>query len=419
VKSLLGDTKQQEHFNNPNPEDFAKYFSEKIEKIRSSTRTGEPPDFTSNTGGVLRKFRLTDVAEVTNIILSSPNKQCSLDPIPTWLVKKCINVLSAYLTNIFNISISTGQVPQQFKKAVVTPLLKKPQLDAENLSNFRPVSNLPFISKILEKIIVKQISTHIDSFNLLSNFQSAYRKFHSTETGLLRILSDITLANESGKISILALLDMSAAFDTIDHHFLIKRLEVTFGISELTKSWIQSYLSDRTQSILIAGKSSSFAPVKSGVPQGSVLGPMLFTLFINDVSKIIQSYELKSHCYADDQQIYFYSLPQDINNLKKRVSECIHTVTNWMTSNKLKLNPSKTEILMSATKKRQHLLDRSPISITGCDLTPEINVKLLGVNLDSDLSLQSQVNKTNKIHSQKYSTRRNKSACERICRFSS
>jgi hypothetical protein len=277
---------------------------------------------------------------------------------------------------------------------MVTPILKNPQADPDDPSNYRPVSNLPFISKILEKVVAAQVTTYINKNKMLSKLQSAYRKFHSTETGLLRITSDLILANESGKLALISFLDMSAAFDTINHKFLIKRLETSFGIQGLPIKWLESYLSERSQSITTSGGNSPFTPLESGVPQGSVLGPLLFVLFTNDVTNIIQSYGLLSHCYADDHQIYFYCAPNEVSHLKTTVLECIDAITDWMASNKLKLNPTKTEFLWTATKKRQQLIDRSAIVTAGCDLKPKTACKLLGVHLDSDLSLETQINKT-------------------------
>lgn len=376
------------------PKDFSDFFQEKIQNIRATTASAPPPNFTTYNGESLMKFKHTTLEEVTKIVSSSLNKQCALDPIPTWLLKKCLKHVGPFLVFLFNKTFDLGEVPQLLKKALVSPILKKPQLDSVDLSNYRPVSNLPLISKVLEKIVIRQITAHLAKNELLSKYQSAYRRYHSTETGLLRVLSDLMLANESGKLALLSLLDLSAAFDTIDHDFLIERLEKTFGLGGETIQWIKSYLCGRTQSVLAGGKNSPFVTLTSGVPQGSVLGPLLFILFINDVAKIIESFGLLSHCYADDQQIYFYCEPNDRDRLKDITAKCIAAITNWMSSNKLKLNPTKTEFLWTATKKRQSIIDKSPLITSGCNIIPKNGVKLLGVHLDQDLSLKSQINKT-------------------------
>ena len=157
-------------------------------------------------------------------------KACELDPLPASLYFDCLPQLLSFITDIINFSLTSGIVPANFKTALVRPLLKKHTLDSNMLNNYRPVSNLPFLSKLLEKIVLSQLNSHLSSNNLLHPFQSAYRQHHSTETALLHILNHLLLATDSGNISLLTLLDLSAAFDTIDHTILIHRLQHSFGI---------------------------------------------------------------------------------------------------------------------------------------------------------------------------------------------
>ena len=159
------------------------------------------------------------------------------------------------------------------------PLLKKSNLDPELLKNYRQVSNLPFLSKVLEHVVLTQLMTHLETHNLLEPFQSAYRKCHSTETALLRVVNDLLQASDDGYVSILSLLDLSAAFDTIDHVILSQRLSSTFGCTGTALGWFQSYLSNRTQSVFVNDIQSAPSNLKYGVPQGSVLGPILFTMY--------------------------------------------------------------------------------------------------------------------------------------------
>ena len=170
------------------------------------------------------------MSEIKKVIESSPNKSCELDPIPTWLLKSCLHELLPILTKIVNTSIETAHVPAAFKSAHVKPLLKKPDLDQNILKNYRPVSNLPFVSKILEKVVSSRMEDHLASNNLHEEHQSAYRKFHSTETALLKIQNDILQSLDQNNVTILVMLDLSAAFDIIDHNTLLQLLEDLFGI---------------------------------------------------------------------------------------------------------------------------------------------------------------------------------------------
>ena len=162
--------------------------------------------------------------DVKKIILSSPTKSCSLDPWPTFLVKQYLDILRVPITKIVNLSLSTGEFPERFRAAVVTPLHKKPSLPKDVLGNYRPVSGLSFISKVIERIVAKQMNTHIVDNGLENTYQSACRAGHSTETALLKLKNDIQINMAENKATAVVLLDLSAAFDTIDQLSLINRL---------------------------------------------------------------------------------------------------------------------------------------------------------------------------------------------------
>ena len=210
--------------------------------------------------------------------MRAPVKSCDLDPIPTRLLKSCIDPLLPPVTKLINLLLSSGTFPPAFKFAHVTPLLKKPSLGKEDFKNYRPVSNLSFISKLIEKVAASQIGSFLESSNKSNNFQSAYKQLHSTETALLKIHNDILTAMDSGKVTALTLLDLSAAFDTIDHSILLQRLEMWYGCGGVVISWLRSYLSDRFQPVKLDRCLSKNVTLPFGVPQGSVLEPLLFSL---------------------------------------------------------------------------------------------------------------------------------------------
>ena len=189
-----------------------------------------------------------------------------------------LNLLPSF-TSVINGSLLTGSFPSVFKSAIVRPLVKKHTLDSENLKNNRPISILPFLSKITEKIVFLQLSQHLESNSLLYPLQSAYCSGHSTETALLKIVNDLLAALDVNHISLLSLLDLSAALDTIDHSILLSRLHHTFSISGTALSWFQSYPSDWTQVVSVNGASFAPAALNFSVPQRSVLGPILFVLY--------------------------------------------------------------------------------------------------------------------------------------------
>ena len=210
-----------------------------------------------------------------------------LDPIPSRLLIKCLDSILPSITDLFNYSIASGIFAQCLKSALVTPILKKWCLDHNYLNNYRSVSNLCFIAKIVEKLVLSQVSSYLNSHNLYNTYQSAYRPGHSTETALMRVVNDLFLSLNKGNISVLALLDFSSAFDTIDRSILVHHLHTDFGFTVAVLQWFSTYLTDRTNNVSLSNNCSAFAPDHSGVPHCSVLGPMLFPMYIKPLSAIM------------------------------------------------------------------------------------------------------------------------------------
>ena len=208
-------------------------------------------------------------------ILNSAPKSCDLDPIPSKLLIECLDSILPSLTDLFNLSLAPGIFPQCFKSALVTPFLNKRCLDHNDLNNHRPVSNLCFIAKILEKHVLSQVSAYLNSHNFYNTLQSAYCPGHSTETALLKVVNDLILSLSKGSISVLALLDFSSGFGTIDHPILVQRLHTDFGFTDTVLQLFSCYLTDRTNYVSLTNHCSAFAPIHSGVPQGLVLRHIL------------------------------------------------------------------------------------------------------------------------------------------------
>ena len=202
------------------------------------------------------------------------------------------------IAHLANVSFTSGTFPAVMKHGLVTPLLKKPGLDAGDMKNFRPVTHLSTISKILERLVSARLKSHITASQNFCGLQSAYRKRHSTETALCFILDDIVSSIDDGHHVALMSLDISAAFDAVPHDALVHRLDEEFGISATCSQWIASYLADRSYSVRVGTSTSSQLPMSSGVPQGSVLGPMPYTAYMAPVDRLIASYGVHFHVYA-------------------------------------------------------------------------------------------------------------------------
>ena len=329
---------------------------------------------------------------VKECILISAPRSCEHDPIPSKLLIECLCSIIHSLTDLFNSSLASGIFPQCFKSALVTPILKKRCFDRNYLNNYRPVSNLCFIARILEKIVLSQVSSYLNSHNLHNTCQSAYRPGHSTETAVLKVVNDLFLSLIKGNISALALLDFSSVFDTIAHPIIVHRLHTDFGFTDTVLQWFSSYLTDRTNYVSLSNHCSAFAPEHSGVHQGSVRGPMLFTMYIKPFSAIIDSHSIIHHSFADELQLQISAPPDRIYELLHSMQSCIGDVNAWASVNMLKLNDNKTELMLVTSKRTRHL-HSLPTSITigNAQIPFKKSVKNLGVTLHCHLTMNAHV----------------------------
>lgn len=260
------------------------------------------------------------------------------------------------------------------------------------------MANLSFLSKVIERIVSAHLQSFLNDNNLQDNFQSAYREKHSVETALLRVQNDILTEMDSGKVTGLILLDLSSAFDTVDHVILLERLQ-SMGIGGQAHQWLTSYLSNRSQRVCVRSAVSKTVHLGFSVPQGSVLGPQLFNIYTLPLHDIIKRHNLKHHMYADDTQIYFSCSPTqgEVDAWIARVEACISDIRNWMKENYLKLNDDKSQFVMLGSKQQLAKSVTPNLNIGSSSITPVKKVRNLGVIFDSNMTMESQVSSSVKL----------------------
>uniref|UniRef100_A0A669AZZ0 Reverse transcriptase domain-containing protein n=1 Tax=Oreochromis niloticus TaxID=8128 RepID=A0A669AZZ0_ORENI len=261
-------------------------------------------------------------------------------------------------------------------------------LDPSLTSNYRPISKIPLIAKILEKVVAKQLTAVLDKHNIFDKFQSGFRRAHSTETALLRVSSDILMQNDAGKCSVLLMLDLTSAFDTVDHYILLERLKYWVGVSGSALEWFSSYLYERYFSVAVSKFRSSSTSLSYGVPQGSVLGPLLFLIYLLPLQHILSPFEdIRYYCYADDIQLYMSFKPEDVSKLQI-LNVCLESIKGWMADNFLQLNEEKTEVLVCAPDRHVPNIMNALGPLSTC---VKSSIRNLGVTFDSALTLDVHI----------------------------
>ena len=390
---------------------FGQFFIKKIEDIRHELDIGDcthSPVPSSSSGDYFTNFRHPTEEEVRKLIMSSKSTTCELDPIPTGLLKEHISILLPVITKLVNLSLQSGVFPSDWKMALVTPLIKKSGLD-NILKNYRPISNLCFVSKICERVVISQQKEYLDHNCSLPILSSAYRQGHSTESALLKVQADILHNMEQQMITLLVLIDLSAAFDTVDHPILFQCLEKQYGFHDSVLSWYKSYLSERKQCVILKGIRSNTFDLPFGVPQGSCLGPVLFTQYASSLFSIFSNHSVRAHAYADDHQLYVAFSPnlESQNQAVTCLESCLEDVKSWMISNKLKMNDSKTEFIIIGSHQQLAKIDLTTIMVGESRISAVDDVRNLGAYLDKNMSMKTHIEaKCNTAFRQLYSLRR-------------
>jgi exonuclease III len=389
---------------------FNTFFVDKIDKIREGMKDVAVPMLVESNhiskSKLMYDFQPTCLEEIKEIIKESGIKSSPADLLPQSLLKENIDLFLPTIVQLVNLSLSTGNV-EGVKLADIIPLLKDDSLDPNVLKHFRPVSNLAFIGKLIERVVLRRLNDHLSQNNLHCSEQSAYKKNNSTETLLVKITNDLLIAIDERKATVVMLLDLSAAFDTVDHGLLLKILKCEIGLRGNVLKWFESFLTGRAQRIRLGDVTSEEILIKFGVPQGSVLGPVLFNIYIRSIYRCVKKLGFDIFGYADDHQIMksFDSASQSIV-LAYDIDKCFQEIKSWMNSYFLQLNDGKTQIIVFGSAKILNTIQLNGINMitSGTSIRFISNVKNLGIYMDSKLTMENQI-----VHLKKksFSTLRN------------
>ena len=321
-------------------------------------------------------------------------KSSGQDGISSTLLKSFDGQITNVLTLIINQSLSTGIFPNKLKIAKVVPVFKKD--DPHQPGNYRPISLLPAISKIFEKVVYKQVYNYMNGNNLLYKSQYGFRKKHSTEFAAMEVTDQIFKDLDQKKVPLAIFLDFSKAFDTIDHIILLDKLTY-YGIQGTALNWFRSYLKNRTQYVQYKDEESRSSKITTGVPQGSILGPLLFIIYINDIAKVTNKFHFT--IYADDTTLleplctFSQNNEQNSNLLSRDINNELKAIVEWLALNKLSLNVKKTKMMLFHYKQRSITNMIPKLEINGIPIERVQEFNFLGINLDENMTWKSHVKK--------------------------
>ena len=328
----------------------------------------------------------TDYEQVLNLCKEiNVVKSSGFGDIASKVFKHAFMVLIPQLVYLFNLSLSSGIFPKRWKQATVIPLFKGG--DRANVGNYRPISLLPLPSKLIEKIVHEKLSKFLEDKNIISEKQSGFRKGFSTASAVADLTDDLFSAINTSEVSMAVFVDLKKAFDSVSHDILCSKLD-RLGIRGMALDWCLNYLSDRSQVVLANNVRSGPAPINFGVPQGSVLGPLFFILYINDLQRALDN-NIKVRLYADDTVVYVSG--KNVETLTRTLQLNLHRLNRWCRANKLTLNPAKTKMMCFGTRQAVRKVKLKALFIGGKQIQHVATFKYLGYILDSTLSYKPHV----------------------------
>ena len=315
-----------------------------------------------------------------------PPKTCALDTIPTAKLQELLEGCLPVLTHLVNSSLGQGRFCEVWKEAIVKPLIKKITLGTEN-SKYRLVSNLCFISKVVEKVTLDQFNSHCQEHNLVPEYQSAYRKRHSCETSLVKLVNDILWNMENQLVTAIVILDLSAAFDTVDHDILLEVLGKCFGIVGAARTWYESYLKPRKFRVAVEDKISQPRQLDYSVLQGSVQGAFLFIAYASTLEQIVDG-QLTLNGFADDHSVRLAFKPSKLDHKEELdtiaiMEKSMQDIKVWMDQVRLKMNDSKTELIYFGWPSQLGKCISDSINVNEEIIERSTTTKYLGAYLDS------------------------------------
>ena len=365
-----------------------KDLASKIEDAPNPMLTGEYNLNPDNRRFNFRPIVVQDIRDAMGKIKTS--KSLGSDNISSYFLKLATSYIENALVFMFNTSLETSQFPDSWKNARITPIFKEG--DKTERSNYRPISVLPVISRLFEKLVFNQLYDYLVRNKLIHPGQSGFLKLHSTLTCLLKNTDDWYSGLDTGQMVGTVFIDLKKAFDTVDHGLLCKKLE-HYGVQQRELSWFQSYLLNRKQFCRVGGVDSDIGEVEVevGVPQGSCLGPLLFLIYINDLPSAVQGSTVSM--YADDTSLCLKS--KDISQLNEAINDDLEHLDSWLKGNKLSLNVAKTQSMLIATKPKHRALNDAAeqlhLKIRGCELDLVNKTKYLGVHVDNSLDWKEHI----------------------------
>lgn len=339
----------------------------------------------SQTESLIPSFNFSPITDVETLklIQSLKSKAVGCDQISRDMILRIKDSVIHPITHIINCSLSSGVFPSLWRKAYVLPLPKIS--NPSTLNHFRPISILPYLSKILEATVHKQITNLMTSSNYLSPYQSGFRAGHSTATALLKVTEDVRRAMDASELTVLVLIDFSNAFNAVNHDILLAVL-TNLGLSSSVIEWFSSYISGRQQAVYCNDSYSDWCDLSAGVPQGGILSPLLFSAFVNVITRYLSC---SHHLYADDLQIYTHTDLSNINEAVLKINNDLNNVLEWSKKFGISVNPDKCQAIIIGSSRRIASLNCIPITpITFNDVIIPFypHVKDLGLMIDSTLS---------------------------------